>query len=330
MRHQSLLLLLTFATMILSSDAFAHGSHGAEEAANDARPVQGMVAESAVQIEARLSSDETAGSRSVELAATRSYTFNDELYAIATESGLFTDPLPILAELHHEAPRNPKHRALIQLCASGERASCYLVAVMYASGRAVPRRLDLAHSLYAYSCSAGVNMACAELGGRVYFGQLMAADADAAWAYLSAACDGGVPPACHLVGMMTRDGLMAAPDGEAAAAIFSAACDEGYEASCDVDQMSYAPGRRARALPAGADDQVQLLARRCDARFERSCYQLGLALREGPNAQPELAWRLLNEACHRGVQDACDEFQNGDRYTRRDREGNPVPLPEVF
>lgn len=317
--------------VVAFADAHAHGSHGSqEELERLARPVQGMAPYDATRLARELAAEREGEPESWAQAEARGYERDENIVAALVADDIFTDPLPVLRRLVHEAPVNPKHRALVSLCGEGSREACFLVGVMYAHGRVVPRRLDLAHALFGYSCAHGVALACTDLGGRTYFGQLLAANVESAAAYLEPACNGGSAGACYLYGVIVRDGLNDEPDADAGNAYIARACDAGYERACEDRDSSYVAGAHARALPESASVEVHRFARRCDHRFERGCFALGVALRDGADVEPERAWRLINEACHRGVQDACDEFQDGDRYTRRDREGNPVPLPEVF
>lgn len=327
----TVLILFAALVVVALADAHAHGSHGSqEELERLARPVQGMAPYDATLLARELAAEREGEPESWTQADARGYERDQRVVAALVADGIFTDPLPVLRRLVHEAPLNPKHRALTTLCSEGSREACFLVGVMYAHGRVVPRRLDLAHALFGYSCAHGVALACTDLGGRTYFGQLLPANVESAAAYLEPACNGGSAGACYLYGVIVRDGLIGEPDADAGAALIARACEEGYERACEHRDSGYVAGTHARSLPETASADVERFARRCDHRFERGCFALGVALRDGVPPRPERGWRLINEACHRGVQEACDEFLNGDRYTRRDREGNPVPLPEVF
>ncbi|MFT3711181.1 MAG: tetratricopeptide repeat protein [Archangium sp.] len=159
---------------------------------------------------------------------------------------------------------------------------------------------EKAGKLWARACELKSAHGCSNLGHR-----LLKTDPAAAVDPLDDACNGGRTRACESLGLLLYTGGEGVPKNlTEARRVFARGCEEGHVNSCVNEGIMQMEGEGG---PVDLDEAVENLRTACDAKDEKGCARLGLALAP---SDPAAAKPLLTTACkEHKFQLACDELK---------------------
>jgi TPR repeat protein len=209
-----------------------------------------------------------------------------------------------------------------QACQLGDMEGCTILGSMYVSGQGVTRDLARAVSLHERACEGGELAGCEALGLMYETGSGVLEDYTHAAQLYRQACDGALPSGCNRIGMLMQNGQGIPANPEGALDLFAQACDGGDWAGC----VNLAVGfERGEGVPPDPSQAAELYQSACDAGFTLGCVNLGSLYRGGAGvaADTPLAASLYRRACDAG--DALGCYNLGVSY----EQGTGVPQDPV-
>lgn len=189
-------------------------------------------------------------------------------------------------------------RLASESCSESEPSMCTLAGGLVASGRGVKAPDPvLAAKLLGRACDAEHAMGCARLGLLYLRNKGLAQDADKSFALIEKGCTLGLAGACTTLGRAYAHGDGRPLNNARAEALFRRACEKGDSSGCANLGLCY----QARKVGGASYDMGIAQAAADCKRSAQACEWLGNV----PQAQAELAFKMLVESCDAEIKPAC-------------------------